>query len=39
MYIHDLSVVDTRTGNEVLLVSGRHAGKVIARRFVAALRY
>lgn len=38
MYIHDLSVIDTRTGNEVLLVSGRHAGKVIAKRFVEALR-
>jgi hypothetical protein len=39
MYIHDLSVIDTRTGNEVLLVSGQHAGKVIAKRFVEALRY
>jgi hypothetical protein len=37
MYHFDISVLDNKTGEEVLTASGRLAEKVIVRRFIAAL--
>jgi hypothetical protein len=37
MYHFDISVLDNKTGAEVLTASGSHSGKVIASRFIKAL--
>ena len=37
VYYFDISVLDNKTGSEVLTASGSHSGKVIARRFIKAL--
>jgi len=38
MYHFDISVLDNKTGAEVLTASGSHSGKVIASRFIKALQ-
>ena len=38
MYVHEISVIDNRSGTEVLMLSGSHAGKTITKKFMQALR-